>query len=150
MSRKRVTLLFYILGNEFGHPEWLDFPRIGNNESYHYARRQWNLVDDDILKYKFLAQFDREMNCLEAKHGWLAGEPVSEKYLLKYPRNIYLNRQDISKCILILHLPVLDVCRCQLTLFLSIIFCHTRVKQLSIVHTEFVVAQFYSFLSFCV
>ena len=31
------------MGNEFGHPEWLDFPREGNNSSYHYARRQWNL-----------------------------------------------------------------------------------------------------------
>lgn len=38
------------IGNEFGHPEWLDFPRIGNNESYHYARRQFNLVDDDNLR----------------------------------------------------------------------------------------------------
>jgi 1,4-alpha-glucan branching enzyme len=34
------------MGNEFGHPEWIDFPREGNNWSYHYARRQWHLVDD--------------------------------------------------------------------------------------------------------
>ena len=34
------------MGNEFGHPEWLDFPRIGNNQSYHYCRRQWNLVGE--------------------------------------------------------------------------------------------------------
>lgn len=40
------------IGNEFGHPEWLDFPRVGNGESYHYARRQWNLVDDQLLRYK--------------------------------------------------------------------------------------------------
>lgn len=39
------------IGNEFGHPEWLDFPRAGNNDSYHYARRQFNLADDDILRY---------------------------------------------------------------------------------------------------
>uniref|UniRef100_A0A6A7FR02 1,4-alpha-glucan branching enzyme n=1 Tax=Hirondellea gigas TaxID=1518452 RepID=A0A6A7FR02_9CRUS len=62
------------IGNEFGHPEWLDFPRVGNNESYHYARRQWNLVDDESLKYKFLAQFDRNMNLLEEKYGWLAAD----------------------------------------------------------------------------
>ncbi|MBL6990944.1 MAG: alpha amylase C-terminal domain-containing protein [Bacteriovoracaceae bacterium] len=49
------------MGNEFGHPEWVDFPREGNNWSYHYARRQWNLVDEDNLCYKFLGQFDQEM-----------------------------------------------------------------------------------------
>jgi 1,4-alpha-glucan branching enzyme len=49
------------MGNEFGHPEWIDFPRQGNNWSYHYARRQWSLVDNPALKYKFLGSFDREM-----------------------------------------------------------------------------------------
>jgi 1,4-alpha-glucan branching enzyme len=46
------------MGNEFGHPEWIDFPRDGNNWSYHYARRQWRLRDDPALKYHFLADFD--------------------------------------------------------------------------------------------
>jgi 1,4-alpha-glucan branching enzyme len=49
------------MGNEFGHPEWIDFPRKGNGWSYKYARRQWNLVDDPQLKYHGLGQFDREM-----------------------------------------------------------------------------------------
>jgi 1,4-alpha-glucan branching enzyme len=49
------------MGNEFGHPEWIDFPREGNGWSYKYARRQWNLVDDPNLKYHFLGDFDREM-----------------------------------------------------------------------------------------
>jgi 1,4-alpha-glucan branching enzyme len=49
------------MGNEFGHPEWIDFPRAGNNWSFKYARRQWNLVDDPNLKYQFLARFDRDM-----------------------------------------------------------------------------------------
>ena len=49
------------MGNEFGHPEWIDFPREGNNWTYKYARRQWHLVDDDTLKYRFLANFDRDM-----------------------------------------------------------------------------------------
>ena len=49
------------MGNEFGHPEWIDFPREGNGWSHKYARRQWNLVDDNKLKYRFLADFDREM-----------------------------------------------------------------------------------------
>lgn len=64
-------------GNEFGHPEWLDFPRKGNNESYHYARRQWNLVDDQLLKYRFLNEFDAAMNNLEEKYGWLHHDPVN-------------------------------------------------------------------------
>ena len=38
------------IGNEFGHPEWLDFPREGNDDSYAYARRQWSLVDDTLLR----------------------------------------------------------------------------------------------------
>ena len=49
------------MGNEFGHPEWIDFPRAGNAWSYHYARRQWHLVDDSSLKYQFLARFDKDM-----------------------------------------------------------------------------------------
>lgn len=49
------------MGNEFGHPEWIDFPREGNNYSFHYARRQWSLADADYLKYHFLADFDRDM-----------------------------------------------------------------------------------------
>ena len=59
-------------GNEFGHPEWLDFPRAGNNNSFWYARRQFNLVDDDMLRYKFLNNFDRAMQHNEAKYGWLS------------------------------------------------------------------------------
>lgn len=60
------------MGNEFGHPEWLDFPRKGNDESYHYARRQFNLVDDQMLRYRCLYTFDRDMNKLEERCGWLA------------------------------------------------------------------------------
>jgi len=70
------------IGNEFGHPEWMDFPREGNNESYHYARRQFNLVDDETLRYKFLSDFDCGMNHLEDSVGWLAADPayVSTKH----------------------------------------------------------------------
>lgn len=49
------------MGNEFGHPEWIDFPREGNNWSYHYARRQWSLKNDTNLRYKFLGDFDEDM-----------------------------------------------------------------------------------------
>lgn len=58
-------------GNEFGHPEWLDFPRAGNDDSYWYARRQFNLPDDKLLRYKFLNEFDRKMQWTEEKYGWL-------------------------------------------------------------------------------
>ena len=49
------------MGNEFGHPEWIDFPRADNNWSYDYARRQWSLADADHLKYQFLENFDKRM-----------------------------------------------------------------------------------------
>ncbi|MEM6997911.1 MAG: alpha-amylase family glycosyl hydrolase [Patescibacteria group bacterium] len=49
------------MGNEFGHPEWIDFPREGNGWSYKYARRQWSLLDNDSLAYKWLYGFDVAM-----------------------------------------------------------------------------------------
>ncbi|KAL1814970.1 hypothetical protein ACET3Z_017544 [Daucus carota] len=60
------------MGNEFGHPEWIDFPREGNNWSYDKCRRQWNLVDEDHLRYKFMCAFDRAMNMLDEKFAFLA------------------------------------------------------------------------------
>ena len=52
------------MGNEFGHPEWIDFPREGNGWSHKYARRQWNLVDDKELCYHYLGDFDKAMIAL--------------------------------------------------------------------------------------
>ena len=49
------------MGNEFGHPEWIDFPREGNGWAYAYARRQWSLVDSTELKYQWLGAFDAAM-----------------------------------------------------------------------------------------
>ena len=60
--------------SEFGHPEWLDFPRVGNGESYQYARRQFNLIGDDLLRYKYLYAFDRAMNRTETEFGWLSAD----------------------------------------------------------------------------
>ena len=57
------------MGNEFGHPEWIDFPREGNGWSYHYARRQWSLSDRADLRYKFLLAFDRAMIALAQETG---------------------------------------------------------------------------------
>jgi 1,4-alpha-glucan branching enzyme len=59
------------IGNEFGHPEWVDFPREGNNWSHKYARRQWSLVDNELLRYKHLAAFDRAMLAVDEKFGLL-------------------------------------------------------------------------------
>jgi len=59
------------IGNEFGHPEWIDFPREGNNWSYKYARRQWHLVDDQHLRYHWLADFDRDMIGLSNESNFL-------------------------------------------------------------------------------
>ena len=59
------------MGNEFGHPEWIDFPREGNGWSYKYARRQWNLVDNPELDYHYLGDFDRAMvNLLKSQKGF--------------------------------------------------------------------------------
>lgn len=49
------------MGNEFGHPEWIDFPREGNGWSYKHARRQWSLMDNPLLRYHYLSDFDRAM-----------------------------------------------------------------------------------------
>jgi len=82
---KMIRLLTYglggeawlnFIGNEFGHPEWLDFPREGNNQSYHYCRRQFNLADDESLRYKYMNRFDKAMNLLEKKHKFLIRGPA--------------------------------------------------------------------------
>jgi 1,4-alpha-glucan branching enzyme len=57
------------MGNEFGHPEWIDFPREGNNWSYKFARRQWNLADDKNLRYCQLGKFDKTMLSILFKEG---------------------------------------------------------------------------------
>ncbi len=62
------------MGNEFGHPDWIDFPREGNNWSYKYARRMWSLVEDRNLKYHYLAAFDKAMLNLVKEYGLLNAE----------------------------------------------------------------------------
>jgi 1,4-alpha-glucan branching enzyme len=76
------------MGNEFGHPDWIDFPREGNNWSYHYARRMWSLVEDKNLKYHFLGAFDKTMLKL-----------VSENNLLLSDWAKQLNMDDANKTI---------------------------------------------------
>ncbi len=64
------------MGNEFGHPEWIDFPREGNAWSYRYARRQWHLADDPDLKYHQLGAFDREMIRMARENKILGTAPA--------------------------------------------------------------------------
>ncbi|MBP3425278.1 MAG: alpha amylase C-terminal domain-containing protein [Rikenellaceae bacterium] len=60
------------MGNEFGHPEWIDFPREGNGWSYKHARRQWSLAEDENLRFGMLEAWDRAMIALEKKYDLLA------------------------------------------------------------------------------
>ena len=66
------------MGNEFGHPEWIDFPREGNGWSHKHARRQWNLVDNKELCYHYLGDFDKEMIHLLRSVKDLQDTPVIE------------------------------------------------------------------------
>ena len=84
------------IGNEFGHPEWLDFPREGNDWSYDYCRRQWSLADNEELKYKFLANFDQSMVQFLKTDGFLNSSPAQllhidvNNQILIYERFNYL------------------------------------------------------------
>ena len=66
------------IGNEFGHPEWIDFPRLGNHWSYKYARRQWSLVDNKGLKYKFLNDFEGAMLKVLSENHVLGASPAQQ------------------------------------------------------------------------
>ena len=62
------------MGNEFGHPEWIDFPREGNGWSYHYCRRQWSLADNPDLKYQYLNNFEKDMVSMAKEYKVLSGQ----------------------------------------------------------------------------
>ena len=83
------------MGNEWGHPEWIDFPRQGNNWSYAHARRLWSLVDNPDLKFKYLNAFDSAMLHFATKSKFLDYEPRVlvrdiERQLLVFERSGYL------------------------------------------------------------
>ena len=80
------------MGNEFGHPEWIDFPREGNGWSHFYCRRQWHLADDPQLKYRYLQAFDKAMIEFLKAHTIFRGAPRSlfidnDKQVLVYERS---------------------------------------------------------------
>lgn len=89
------------MGNEFGHPEWIDFPRAGNGWSYKYARRQWSLCKPDYLRYKYLMNFDEDMVHLFRDSGILAFRPEliradEEKKVLVFRRGSYIFAFDFN------------------------------------------------------
>ncbi len=75
------------MGNEFGHPEWIDFPREGNGWSYKYCRRQWQLVDNPDLKFEWLNSFDEAMIRLAKEQGVL-NDPWAENLWIDEERKI--------------------------------------------------------------
>ena len=75
------------MGNEFGHPEWIDFPREGNGWSFHYCRRQWSLLENGFLKYQWLGEFDRDMIKL-AKGNDIFKQQMASLMLLKEPEKV--------------------------------------------------------------
>ena len=75
------------MGNEFGHPEWIDFPREGNGWSFHYCRRQWSLLENENLKYQWLGEFDRDMIHL-AKENEIFKQRMASQMLLKEPEKV--------------------------------------------------------------
>lgn len=77
------------MGNEFGHPEWIDFPREGNNWSFHHARRQWSLMDNPLLRYHYLADFDRAMI-----------KTIKESHLLSTLFACQINCDESNKCLI--------------------------------------------------
>ncbi len=81
------------MGNEFGHPEWIDFPREGNGWSYHYCRRQWSLADDDNLRYGQLRAFDKAMITL-LKEGDLISEKAQYGYIHNDDKIIIYSKGD--------------------------------------------------------
>jgi 1,4-alpha-glucan branching enzyme len=72
------------MGNEFGHPEWIDFPREGNGWSFHYCRRQWSLKNNGLLKYQWLNDFDHDMIHL-AKDHHIFNQRMANLQLMKAP-----------------------------------------------------------------
>ena len=79
------------MGNEFGHPEWIDFPREGNGWSHKHARRQWSLAEPDYLRYRYLRNFDKAMIHLAQLEGILDEKPElfvqdEEKKILIFSR----------------------------------------------------------------
>jgi 1,4-alpha-glucan branching enzyme len=80
------------MGNEFGHPEWIDFPREGNNWSMKYARRQWSLADNAQLHYQGLKEFDRAMLSLDDRFILLEDKLIEVLYIHEHNKQLIYRR----------------------------------------------------------
>jgi 1,4-alpha-glucan branching enzyme len=83
------------IGNEFGHPEWVDFPREGNDWSYQYARRQWSLVDSDHLRYQELDLWDKSMIQMVNDYQICASPPAEQLFLDPEKKILVFKRADL-------------------------------------------------------
>jgi 1,4-alpha-glucan branching enzyme len=83
------------MGNEFGHPEWIDFPREGNNWSYQHARRQWSLIKNDNLKYDYLYTFEKAMLEFVKKHHLLSAFAPQQLWLDEQNNIIAFERANL-------------------------------------------------------
>lgn len=80
------------MGNEFGHPEWIDFPREGNGYSHHYCRRQWSLADNPSLRYEGLQAFDIAMQDLDRKFHILADPLIEQLWVHEEQKQLVYRR----------------------------------------------------------
>ena len=81
------------MGNEFGHPEWLDFPREGNHDSFQHARRQWSLAAKEHLRYQYLLKFDHDMIALEKNYHFLKQSDSLQQYWIKNENKLLAYRK---------------------------------------------------------
>ena len=96
------------MGNEWGHPEWIDFPREGNGWSYDHARRLWSLVDDENLRFRFLNMFDKAMIQMVNDTGVFHWRPEplvrdNERQVLIFTRGDYLFDAPSGKYTMVLN-----------------------------------------------
>ena len=102
------------MGNEFGHPEWIDFPREGNGWSYAKARRMWSLADNTLLRYNFLQKFDKAMISLTKKYRLLTNDyaynlqmdTVNKTMVYTHGGLLFILNWDMEKSIPDYKLPV--------------------------------------------
>jgi len=83
------------MGNEFGHPEWIDFPREGNNWSFKFATRQWSLVDRVDLKYKYLNNFEKRMIALLVEKELTQVFPFYAQHISDHDNVLAFSRSDL-------------------------------------------------------
>ncbi len=83
------------MGNEFGHPEWVDFPREGNGYSYKHARRQWSLAENPSLRYEQLGAFDRALQALDERYRVLRSPAAVMRQCYEHEKRLVVERAGL-------------------------------------------------------